>query len=76
MLTLYCALIPKLGKTLHLFPSYRSISCLLVISKLSESIRLKHLIVVINEQTLIPSHRFGFIHNHSSEEQIHRVVNE
>jgi hypothetical protein len=68
-------LVPKPGKPPHQVSSYRPISLLPATSKVFEKLFLKRLLPVINASTLIPPHQFGFRHNHSTIEQIHRIVN-
>lgn len=68
-------LIPKDGKPLNEPTSYRPISLLPVMSKILEKILLKRLMDIIEEKGLIPDHQFGFRRQHSTIEQVHRVVN-
>ena len=56
--------------------SYRPISLLPVASKLLESLFLKRLMPIIDEKKIIPQHQFGFRKNHSTIEQVHRLVEE
>lgn len=67
-------MVPKHGKDQFLVSSYRPISLLPVLSKLFEKLLLKRLKVVIEDQTLIPDHQFGFRSQHSTIEQVHRIA--
>lgn len=67
-------LIPKSGKPTQLASSYRPISLLSIIGKLFERLYLKRLQPIINERKIIPDHQFGFRKQHSTVEQIHRLV--
>lgn len=67
-------LIPKPGKSANDVASYRPISLLPILSKLLEKMILKRLQPVIEERKLIPNHQFGFRQQHSTIEQVHRVV--
>lgn len=66
-------LIPKPGKPQELVTSYRPISLLPTLSKVFEKVLLKRINKIINRNTLIPAHQFGFRNNHSTVEQINRV---
>lgn len=68
-------MIPKPGKDLNQTPSYRPISLLPILSKLLEKLILKRLQPVIERRKLIPQHQFGFRNEHSTVEQVHRIVN-
>uniref|UniRef100_A0A2A4K8E7 Reverse transcriptase domain-containing protein n=1 Tax=Heliothis virescens TaxID=7102 RepID=A0A2A4K8E7_HELVI len=68
-------MIPKPGKPPTETSSYRPISLLPTISKLFEKIFLSRLKPVLDEENIIPNHQFGFRQNHSTVEQVHRVVN-
>lgn len=70
----YVVLIPKPGKPPTECSSYRPISLLPVISKLFEKILLKRLRPILEVQQLIPPHQFGFRQQHSSLDQVHRLV--
>lgn len=67
-------MINKPGKPEHQVTSYRPISLLPITSKLFEKLFLKRLLPVITQKQLIPSHQFGFRQNHSTVEQVHRLV--
>jgi hypothetical protein len=67
--------IPKPGKPLHEASSYRPISLLSIVSKVFEKLLLKRLQPIIDSQNLIPEHQFGFRRQHSTIEQVHRLVN-
>lgn len=66
----------KPGKQPHQVGSYRPISLLPIPSKLFEKLFLKRLNPLLSEQHLVPDHQFGFRRQHSTIEQVHRVVNE
>lgn len=68
-------LIHKPGKPTKEVSSYRPISLLPAFSKIFEKLILKRLRPVIEENELIPNHQFGFRKQHSTIEQVHRVVN-
>ena len=68
-------MIPKPGKPPHEVSSYRPISLLPIMSKLLEKLLLKRLKPIIEERQLIPNHQFGFRDQHSTIEQVHRIVN-
>ena len=67
-------LIPKPGKKPELTSSYRPISLLPILSKIFEKLLLKRLKPILADQNLIPNHQFGFRNNHSTIEQVHRIV--
>lgn len=67
--------IHKPGKPSHLVSSYRPISLLPTTSKVFEKLLLKRLHPLIQENDILPNHQFGFRQNHSTIEQVHRVVN-
>lgn len=67
-------LIPKPGKPPEEVTSYRPISLLPVLSKIFEKLLLCRLKPIIEANKLIPSHQFGFREQHSTVEQVHRVV--
>lgn len=67
-------MIQKPGKPSDQVKSYRPISLLPIISKVFESLFLKRLMPIIEENNLIPNHQFGFRKNHGTTEQIHRLV--
>lgn len=66
--------INKLSKPQHEIPSYRPISLLPVFSKIFEKLLLKRIEPILKESYLIPDHQFGFRKQHSTIEQIHRLV--
>lgn len=68
-------MIPKPGKQLEEVSSYRPISLLPVLSKLFEKLLLKRLKPILDQNKLIPNHQFGFRNEHSTIEQVHRIVN-
>lgn len=67
-------LLPKPGKNPTLPGSYRPISLLPIVSKIFEKLLLKRLLAILNENHIIPDHQFGFRNEHTTTEQIHRVV--
>lgn len=67
-------MISKPGKPLNQVSSYRPISLLPVISKLSEKLLLAQLKPLIIKEQLIPTHQFGFWHQHLTTEQVHRIT--
>lgn len=67
-------MILKPGKPADDVKSYRPISLLPIPSKVFETLLLKRLMPVIEEQNLIPSHQFGFRPKHATIDQIHRIV--
>jgi hypothetical protein len=68
-------MIPKPGKPHHESTSYRPISLLPIMSKLSEKLLLKRLKLMIEDTYLIPDHQFGFRTQHSTIDQVHRITN-
>lgn len=68
-------LIPKPGKNPELVTSYRPISLLPIVSKILEKLLLKRLLPIIDKDNLIPNYQFGFRQQHSTIEQVHRIVN-
>lgn len=68
-------MIPKPGKPVDQCTSYRPISLLPVLSKLFEKLFLKRLHPVIEKRKIIPNHQFGFRKQHSTIDQVHRIVN-
>uniref|UniRef100_A0A6M2DRL9 Putative rna-directed dna polymerase from mobile element jockey n=1 Tax=Xenopsylla cheopis TaxID=163159 RepID=A0A6M2DRL9_XENCH len=68
-------LIPKPGKDPYELSSYRPISLLSSVSKLFERLLLNRINLIINQKKSIPNHQFGFRNEHSTTQQIHRVVN-
>ncbi|KAL7291223.1 hypothetical protein TKK_0014836 [Trichogramma kaykai] len=67
-------LIPKPGKPPELTTSYRPISLLPICAKLFEKVILSRLKPILQEKKLIPGHQFGFRENHSTIEQVNRIV--
>lgn len=67
-------MIQKPGKPDNEIESYRPISLLPIISKLFEKAFLKRLKPIILSKNLIPEHQFGFMEQHATIEQVHRVV--
>lgn len=67
-------MIPKPGKNPADVKSYRPISLLPIPSKVMEKLFLRRLNPTINEYKLIPDYQFGFRREHSTIEQIHRLV--
>ncbi|CAG9124649.1 unnamed protein product [Plutella xylostella] len=65
---------PKDGKPPTDPGSYRPISLLPLLSKLFEKVFLRRLKPILDEEKLIPDHQFGFREEHSTVEQIHRIV--
>jgi hypothetical protein len=68
-------MLPKPGKVPTEPSSYRPISLLPAISKLFEKIFLSRLKPILEKEAVIPNHQFGFRTQHSTIEQVHRVVN-
>ena len=68
-------LIPKPGKNPTLTSSYRPISLLAALSKIFERLLLDELIADEAQLQLIPDHQFGFRQQHSTVEQVHKIVN-
>lgn len=68
-------MILKPGKEPEKASSYRPISLLPVLSKLFEKLLYSRMILIIEQSEIIPNHQFGFRNNHSTIEQVHRIVN-
>lgn len=68
-------MIPKPGKAAEEITSYRPISLLPCLSKLFEKLLLKRLQPILINKKVIPPHQFGFRKQHSTIEQVHRIVN-
>lgn len=64
----------KPGKKPEDYTSYRPISLLPVLSKLFEKLLLAKLTPILEEQGIIPNYQFGFRSEHSTVQQVHRVV--
>lgn len=69
-------LIPKPGKDATQVASYRPISLLPTFSKLFEKLLLKRINSLTEQRKLIPNHQFGCRAQHSTIEQVHRVIAE
>ncbi|KAL1123050.1 hypothetical protein AAG570_002138 [Ranatra chinensis] len=69
-------MIPKPQKILIEPSSYRPISLLPLLSKLFEKLLLKRLFPILETQTVIPNHQFGFRHHHSTVQQCFRVTDQ
>lgn len=67
-------MIPKPGKPANELTSYRPISLLPVLSKLFEKLIHRRLLKIIDERKLIPKHQFGFRKQHSTIDQVHRII--
>lgn len=68
-------MIPKPGKDETQVTSYRPISLLPTLSKLYEKMLLIKLHPILEQGNIIPAHQFGFRNQHSTIEQVHRIVN-
>ena len=66
-------MILKPGKPPDMASSYRPMSLLPILSKVLETLLLKRIQPIIDEQKLIPEHQFGFRQKHSAIEQVNRV---
>nr|KAF7400239.1 hypothetical protein H0235_015976 [Vespula pensylvanica] len=66
--------IDKPGKPPHEILSYHPISLLPIFSKIFEKLLLKGIESILKETNLIPDHQFGFRKQHSTIQQIHRLV--
>ena len=67
-------MILKPGKSGEDVKSYRPISLLPIVSKVFEILFLKRLLPIIESRNIIPNHQFGFRRQHSTIEQVHRIV--
>jgi hypothetical protein len=67
-------MILKPGKPPNKVDSYRPISLLPIMSKLFEKLLLIRLKAVIAKKNLIPDHQFGLRNQHSTLEQVHRII--
>jgi hypothetical protein len=67
-------LILKPGNPPNELTSYRPVSLLPIVSKVFENIILKRLLPLVENNSLIPNHQFGFRKRHSTIEQTHRTV--
>jgi hypothetical protein len=66
----------KPGIPPHELASYRPKSLLPIVSKIFEKLHLTRLLPVIENNTLISSHQFGFRQRHSTKEQTHQIVHQ
>jgi hypothetical protein len=64
----------KPGKPPNELTSYRPISLLPIASKFFENTLLKRLLPLVENNSLIPDHQFGFRKRHSTTEQTRRVI--
>jgi hypothetical protein len=64
----------KPGKPPNELTSYWPISLLLIVSKVFEKLLLKRLLLMVENNRLIPNHQFGFRQRHSTIEQTHRIL--
>jgi hypothetical protein len=64
----------KPGKPPNKVDSYRPIALLPIMSKPFEKLLLIRLKSVITKKKLIPNHQFGFRKQHSTLEQVHRII--
>lgn len=69
-------MIHKPGKNPEEVSSYRPISLLPILSKNLEKLLLKRLKPILDINKTIPDYQFGFRNNHSTIEQVHRIVNQ
>ena len=67
-------MILKPGKRSEDVKSYRPISLLPITSKVMELLLIQELTPIVETQSLIPDHQFGFRKKHGTIEQVHRVV--
>jgi hypothetical protein len=67
-------MIHKPGKPANEVTSYRPISLLPILSKVFEKLLLHQIRPILEEHKVIPNHQFGFRQQHSTIEQVHRVV--
>ncbi|KAL7295758.1 hypothetical protein TKK_0011101 [Trichogramma kaykai] len=67
-------LFPKPGKSPEQSTSNRPISLLPICSKLCEKVILSRRKPILQDRKLIPEHQFGFRENHSTIEQVNRIV--
>jgi hypothetical protein len=67
-------MISKPGKPPNKVDSYRPISLLPIMSKLIEKLLLIRLKSVIAKKNLIPDHQIGLRNQHSTLEQVHRII--
>jgi hypothetical protein len=67
-------MVPKPGKHVNEVSSYRPISLRPIMSKLFEKLVLKRLTPILNANHIIPQHHFGFRHQNSTLDQVHRIT--
>jgi uncharacterized membrane protein YcgQ (UPF0703/DUF1980 family) len=67
-------MIPKPGKPANEISSYRPTSLLPIMSKLFEKLVLKRLTPILDANHFILQHQFGFRHQHSTLDQVHRIT--
>jgi hypothetical protein len=67
-------LISKPGKPPNELTSYRPISLLIIVFKVFEKLLLKWLLLMVENNRLIPNHQFGFKQRHSTIEQMHQTI--
>jgi hypothetical protein len=64
----------KPGKPPNELTSYQPISFLPILSKVSEKLLLKRLLQMVENNGIIPDHKFGLRETHSTIELTHRIV--
>jgi hypothetical protein len=62
------------GKHINDVSSYRPTSLLPIMSKLFEKLVLKRLTPILDANQIIPQHQFGFLHQHSTLDQVNRIT--
>jgi hypothetical protein len=67
-------LLLKPGEPPNDLSSYRPISLLPMLSKVSEKLIFRILLPIIEKQQILPNHQFGFRRHHSTIQQTHRIV--
>lgn len=67
-------LLQKPGKNPEDITSYRPISLLPVAAKIFEKLLLKRIRLELEKNNFIPDHQFGFRQQHSTIEQVHRII--
>jgi hypothetical protein len=67
-------LILKPGNPPNELITYRPISFLPIVSKVSENVLLKRLLPMVKNKRLMPNNQFSFRQRHSTIEQTHRIV--
>jgi hypothetical protein len=67
-------LLPKPDKNPREVSSYRSLSLLSIVNKLSEKLILRRLNADLKPEEWMPSHQFGFTNRHSTIQQTHRII--